>query len=164
DGDRMRTAELVVPLGPILGDVALRVHDEHAMLPARVDAQLALPSVPSVAALITGARERTHRSVAKRRLWNREGEARAKLRDGRFFGTFQIRKLAAHQNEHAIRILGEDALHGAVGPLFVAFQLGERLWPVGDDFVRAGYILPALLLGDGCESDWLGRLSRGLSE
>jgi hypothetical protein len=52
DEDRMRTPEQVIPLRPrvLFDDVALRVDDDQAVFPARVDAQRALPAVPAVAA------------------------------------------------------------------------------------------------------------------
>ena len=154
DRHRMRTAELVIPLVPdgFLDVVALRVHHEHAVLPARVHSHLALPSVPAVVALIARTSQRANRRVAQRRLRDGERQAGAELRHGRLRRALHHRKLTAHQDENAIRIFSEDALHRSEGPFIVTLNLRERLGPIGDNIVSAGEILPAFLPRHGGES------------
>ena len=80
DEHRMRPPEDIVPLRPLFHDVARRIDDEQAVLPARIDAELALPSVPAVAARVTRAAHRPDGGVAKWRLGNRKGDARTDAR------------------------------------------------------------------------------------
>ena len=134
-----------IPLRPLSMMLPCGVDDEQVVLPARVDAELALPAVPPVAArCCRGCVDRADRRIAKRRLRHREGQARTDARIRHFLRPFEQRQLAAHQDEDAVRRLGKDALHRAPRPLLVAGQLRQRLRPVLGDRVRSGLILAAL--------------------
>ena len=79
-------------------------------------------------------------------------------------GRVDVRQLAALQDEHAVRALGEHALPRAPRPLLVARQARERLRPVRHDLVRAENILTALLARDGREPRFLPVLRRDAAE
>ena len=84
------------------------------------------PSLPELPGLLTGPTEALRNGV-----WaDGERDARTDARIRHFGRALELRQLAAHQHEHAIRTLGEDALHRAPGPLLVAGQLRQRLRPV----------------------------------
>ena len=119
------------------------VDHEQVVLPAGVDAELALPAIPPVAPGVAGARHRTDRRIAERCLRHREGNARADVRIRHFLRPFEQRQFAAHQDVDAVRRLGKDALHRAPRPLLVARELRQRLRPVLRHRVRAGLILAA---------------------
>ncbi len=79
-------------------------------------------------------------------------------------GRVHVRQLAALQDEHAVRALGEHALPRAPGPLLVAGQARERFRPVRHDLVRAENVLTALLARDGREPRFLPVLRRDAAE
>ena len=123
DRHRMRAPEERIPLRPVFRDVAVGVDDEHAVLPARVDTQLAFPSVPAIAPLVAWARHRADRRVAPRRLRYREGDARPDVRIRNLGGPIEVGKFTALEKEHAIRRLRKNPLRCAERPFLVAWQL-----------------------------------------
>ena len=144
DVDRVRPLEDLVPLRPLLDDVALRVDDDEAVLPAGVHAELAIrrlspssfdslrriPAGPAVAgsAVCVALRHGTP-PMGNCTLGPTSGKPRLRPRE--------VRQLAAREQVHAIRVLGEDALRRAGGPLLVARQRADILRPARHDFVRA---------------------------
>jgi hypothetical protein len=167
DVDRVRPAHQLVPLLPRLDDVALAVEDDEAVLPVRIDAELAirraldpdvivfafprrqpLPRV-LVGAADSGKRRRRRVSPEAR---DGEADARSELRQQDRLGRLHLRQLAAEEAVHAVRALGEDAFPGAVGPLAVAGQGADILRPAFDDFVRPRDILAPDRAGNGGEA------------
>ena len=135
DVDRVRPPQQLVPLLPPLDDVAVGVGDDEAVLPLRVDAELAVgrpldadlvvlafprrQPFPGVLIRAADAGQRRRRRVSPQ-AGHGEADARSSLRQQRrACGGVHLRQLAAEQHEDAVRALGEHAFARAVRPLLV---------------------------------------------
>ena len=152
DVDRVRTLEQLVPLRPLLDDVALRVDDDEAVLPAGVDAELAIrrrrasPDLHPLRRVLTRSAapwRRRRVRVAPRQSRERKLHVRTDLGKQPRLRTRDLRQLAAAEQIHAIRALGEDAARAAIRPLLVAGERAEILRPPFDHLVRARDVLRA---------------------
>src|SRR5688572_15826403 len=154
--DRMRTLHDLVPLRPLLDDVALRVDHGDAVLPARVNTNFPvwrLRAPPDIHALFRilaraasawkcGCRRASPRHPANRKL-----DARTHFREASHLRSRKIRQLASGNEVNAIRVLREDALPCAPRPLVMPGQGADVLRPPLDHFVRAHMVLGADRLG-----------------
>ena len=160
DVDGMRPAQHLVPLRPVLDNVAVRVDDDDAVLPAEVLAGLAdVRIVAHSPVALERARRARRRGVAPRQPSDREFDVRPELRQLDLFRSLEIRELAPLQDEDAVRALGEHALPGSPRPLLVAGQGRQRFRPVGHGLVRPEDVLPAFLAGHRRQPDILSRLA-----
>ena len=100
--DVVRAAEHGIPFRPVFDDVAVRIHDNDAVFPARVDAELAAPH------WIAGACYRPDRCITKRKLRNRERDAGADLRIWNFVGPFHGGNFPALEYENSVRRLRKN--------------------------------------------------------
>ena len=145
DVNGMRSPKHFVPLGPGLDNVPLGVHRNQTMLPAPVDILLAP----------IGAIQRTwragRRGVAPRQTSDGKTDARTQFCQFDFFGSLNVRQLAALQDEDAIRILGEDPFRGTPSPLLISRQRRKRLRPIWIDIIGAENILTTDLPRDSGE-------------
>src|SRR5215831_5007499 len=144
DINRVWTFEHLVPLGPLLDDVALCVDDDQAVFPAGVYAQLSIGrrrSAPQfhspcrILARTSGARRRGGVGVAPWQPSERKLHIRSDLGKESRLRTWNVRQLAAAQQIYAIRAFREDSPSPAVCPLLVAGESAEILWPTLDDFI-----------------------------
>ena len=122
------------------------------VLPAGVDAELAirrrraspdLHPLRRILARAAGPRRRRRVRVAPRQPGEGKLHVRTDLGKQPRLRTRDVRQLAAAEQIHAIRALGEDAARASICPLLVAGQRAEILRPPRDDFVRPRDILRA---------------------
>jgi len=157
DHDRVRTLHFRVPLHEVRGlgkQIALAIEQEDVVLPARVDAQLitrALPRLPSffgeLARAAVARRARAGR-VAPRQTSDGEEDAWPHVAQLLRHRPLDVRQLAVFDRPDAIGTFGKHARAGAEGPLLVARDRREILWPSLDDLISAEHVLPALLIRD----------------
>ncbi len=156
DVHRVRPAQHLVPLRPVLDDVAVAIDHENAVLPEEVRA---VHSGIRVVACHLRAR-----------LEERSGRARARgvapqIRDGEreirsdvwCLDGFPASSLRRNHRERttldvvdAVRALGEHTLSGPERPLFLARDRAEILGPVRHNLVRARRLERAEVIGYGC--------------
>jgi len=119
------------------------------------------PTLPSASRAVPAAGDRR---VAPRQpeIW--KFDVRSELRQLDRLRPRNRRQLAALQDEHAIRILGEHASAGAPRPFVVAGETRDRLRPVRHDLVRAEQILAALLARHGGKTQRLPALRQDAAE
>ena len=157
DVDRVRAAEQLVPLLPGLDDLAVAIDHDHAVLPLRVHAELAIrrtldaelvrlclprPSaIRSISLSVPPVPGREAVVASRQKPATGKADARAQLRQQRRLGRRHLRQFAAEQHVDAIRAFGEHAFARAVGPLLVSRQRADVLRPVLDHVVRAGQVL-----------------------
>ena len=139
DGDVVRALENGIPFRPVLDELAVCVHHDDAVLPARVQAELAAPNG------IACAGDRADRGIAKGKLRNRKRNARTNFGVGNFLGALHGGNFAAFQDKNTVGAFREDAFNRSKGPFVVPRQGCERLGPVQDDFVGAPDVLGILL-------------------
>ena len=153
DVDRVRTPEHLVPLRPLLDDVALRVEDEEEMLPARIDPEASFVGLRRIIRIRTGraasgrARVLPLRGVTERDLANGERQTWADLRNRCDRRTLQLRQLAHLNHEDAVGVFSEDRFGGAPRPLIVSRELRQRLRPIARDIVWSREIPSAFFSG-----------------
>ncbi len=150
DVDGVRSLVHVVPLRPVLDEIAGGIDHHDGVVPARVDAHLAvrrrgaapkLHALRGVLARAAGAGRGRDVGVAPRQARDGILHAWTDLGQHPLLGTGDVGQFAAAQQEHAVWALGKNAARAAEGPLFVTRQGGEVLRPASDHFVRAGDIL-----------------------
>src|SRR5438270_162872 len=139
NGDVVRALENGIPFRPVFDELAVGVHHDDAVLPARVQAELAAPNG------IACAGDRSYRGIAKGKLRNRKRNARTNFGVGNFLGALHGGNFAAFQDKNTVGAFREDALNRSKGPFIVPRQGCERLGPVQDDFVGAPDVLSILL-------------------
>jgi hypothetical protein len=118
DFDVVRTNPHLVPLRPVLGDLALLVQDQDAVLEAPVDARAAVAGFGQLIAV----RDRAA-CLAQRQSKHGKLQTGSKLRQpDRFRALLDERQFALRRDEHPVRALGEHIHRHGVGPLLVARQ------------------------------------------
>ena len=154
---RVRALHDLVPLRPLFDDVALRVDDGQAVLPTGVNAHLAIrglcapPEIHALRGILprpASARKGRRRCAAPGNAANWKLNARADVRKPSDLRSWQVWQLAARNEVHAIRVLGEDALSRAPRPLVVPGKCADVLRPPLDDFVWTHVVLRSNRVGD----------------
>src|SRR5439155_1703781 len=122
----------LVPLSPVFDDIAVRIHDNDAMLPSEVHS--GLTDIRIVAHFSIGCFEPARRAgrcrIAKGQPADGEFDVRAELRELDLLRPLDVGQFPALQDEDTVRALGEHALPGAPRPLLVARQTRDRLRPL----------------------------------
>ena len=157
DVDRMRPAQHLVPLRPVLDDVAVAVDHEDAVRPEEVDAVLAarrsrrrpLPSRLEQRSRGAGLRRvppqaRDREREVRRHLRSRRPAARPCWRDDRERPALNV--------VDAVRAFREHTLPRAKRPFLVAGRRAQVFRPAGHDLVGAGWIEDANGTGDGSQT------------
>ena len=161
DVDGVGPPQHLVPLSPVFDDIAVRIHDNDAMLPSEVHS--GLTDIRIVAHFSIGCFEPARRAgrcrIAKGQPADGEFDVRAELRELDLLRPLDVGQFPALQDEDTVRALGEHALPGAPRPLLVARQTRDRLRPVRHDVVRAEHVLATLLARHGREPGFGPRLS-----
>ena len=142
DLDVVRAREELVPLGPVLGDFALRVDDDDVVFPAAVHARLVVALV-FLDRVVAAAAARLAAAADGRR------ETRGRVRTAESSGSAAVCRILTSSplltKKTRFGLSAKTSIACPIRPVLVVRQaLRHRLRPVRHGFVRTEDVLPTL--------------------